>query len=70
MVEYDFFICFAGLYFQLLFSTCRLNQHYNKVCCLPQGVKHGRNKNMFLKVTPVLTTVNLIKGLSFEATVH
>ena len=29
-----------------------------------------RYKNMILKVTPVLTKVNLIKGLSFEARVH
>ena len=29
-------------------------------------MKRGRYKNMILKVTPVLTKVNLIKGLSFE----
>ena len=32
------------------------------IVCLPQGVKRGRYKNMILKVTPVLTKVNLIKG--------
>ena len=38
--------------------------------CLPRGVKHGRYKNMNLKLTPVLTTVITIKGLSFEVRVH
>ena len=38
--------------------------------CLPQGVKRSRYENMILKVTPVLTTVIMIKGLSFEVRAH
>ena len=38
--------------------------------CLPQGVKRSRYENMILKVTPVLTTVIMIKGLSFEMRAH
>ena len=75
MVDYDFFIYFAESFF-----TCRLLNAalintimkcvHRSMFCLPQGVKRGRYKNMILKVTPVLTKVNLIKGLSFEARVH
>ena len=38
--------------------------------CLPRGVKHSRYKNMILKLTPLLTTLTIIKGLSFEVRVH
>ena len=38
--------------------------------CLPRGVKHSRYKNMILKLTPLLTTLTIIKGLSFEVNVH
>ena len=33
--------------------------------CLPRDVKHSRYKNMILKLTPLLTTLTIIKGLSF-----
>ena len=37
---------------------------------LLQGVKGCRYKNMIKKLTPVLTTVIIIKGLSFGVWVH
>ena len=38
--------------------------------CLPRSVKHSRYKNMILKPTPVVTTLTIIKGLSFDVRVH
>ena len=37
---------------------------------LPQGVKNDRYKNKSKKLTPVLMTVFIIKGLSFGVWVH
>ena len=69
MVDYDFLCILQSHSFNAaLINTIMKCASVN--VCLPQGVKRGRYKNMILKVTPVLTKVNLIKGLSFEARVH
>ena len=43
---------------------------HRSMFCLPLGVKHSRYINMILKLTPLLTTVTIIKRLSFEVRVH
>ena len=43
---------------------------HRSMFCLPRGVKHSRYKNMILELTPLLTTLTIIKGLSFEVRVH
>ena len=46
------------------------NKRASVNCLSASGVKHCRYKNMILKLTPVLMTVIIIKGLSFEVKVH
>ena len=43
---------------------------HRSMFCLPLGVKHSRYINIILKLTPLLTTVTIIKRLSFEVRVH
>ena len=39
-------------------------------CIVCPGVIHSRYKNMILKLTPLLMTLPIIKGLYFEVRVH
>ena len=43
---------------------------HRSMFCLPLGVKHSRYINMILKLSPLLTTVTIIKRLSFEVRMH
>ena len=60
-LEFQSLTCFV-VHFLTLWG---LHSRPSALIRLAQGVKGGRYKNTIKKLTPVLTTVIIIKGLSF-----
>ena len=70
MIYFFFFLPSIFLADQSLSNNTDNLSVHRSMFCLPRSVKHSRYKNMILKLTPVITTLTIIKELSFEVRVH